>query len=105
MPILLRVIAVAAAAITAAAAQAALPPNHQRLAELRAVLAHPGVVGAFGIEEPIDRVEYLSRDLYRVTSGRCRVDVAIVGLPNAGRRGPRRFEARPGAKVCAGARR
>ena len=101
----LRLIVPAAALLAATAAPAALPPNHQRLAELRAVLAHPGVVGAFGLEEPIDRVEYLSRDLYRVTSGRCRIDVAIVGLPNGGRRGPRRFEARPGAKVCAGARR
>lgn|GEM_PF-1290369 len=94
--------ALGAAALAALPASAALPPNHQRLAELRSVLAHPGVVRAFGTEQPIDSVEYVRRDLYRVTAGRCRIDVAIVSLPTPrGVRGPRRFEARPGEKVCA----
>ena len=91
----------AAAAATAAPVPAALPPQHQRAAELRAVLDHPGVVGAFG-STPIERIEYLRTDLYRVTAGRCRVNVTIVDLPTpSGVVGGRRFEARPAAPVCA----
>lgn len=96
----LHLAALGAAALAAVPAGAALPPNYQRLAELRAVLAHPGVAGAFGTEQPIDRVR---PDLYRVTAGSCHVDVTIVDLPTrADQAGPRRFEARPGEKICAG---
>lgn len=91
--------------MAAVPASAALPPNYQRLAELRAVLALGEVQRAFGTNQPIDRIEYLKTDLYRVTAGRCRMDVAIVGLPIPdGIAGPRRFEARAGRKVCAGGR-
>lgn len=94
-------IALSAAALAAVPASAALPPNYQRLAELRAVLNHPAVGSAFGMDGPVERVEYVRPDLYRVSSGRCRMDVAIVGLPMPrGMAGPRRFEARPGKKVC-----
>jgi hypothetical protein len=90
----------AACGFIATAASAALPPQYQRLAELRAVLAHGEVARAFG-STPIDRVEYVRNDLYRVTAGRCHLDVAIIGLPMPrGVAGPRRFEARPGQKVC-----
>ena len=104
----LRFCLAALSALSAAAmpASAALPPNYQRLAELRAVLGHAEVIGAFGTNEPIDRVEFIRHDLYRVTSGRCHLDVAIVALPTpAGVSGPRRFEARPGRKTCASGRR
>lgn len=94
-------LAIAAAGFAALPAVAALPPNHQRLAELRAVLAHPDVARAFGTNQPIDGIEHLRTDLYRVTAGRCHVDVAIVSLPTPRDVvGPRRFEARPGEKVC-----
>lgn len=97
----LRPIALGAAALAAVPAAAALPPNYQRLAELRAVLNHPEVGRAFGMDGPVERIEYLRHDLYRVSSGRCRMDVAIVGLPMPRAvAGPRRFEARPGKKVC-----
>ena len=96
-----RLVALAAAALAAVPASAALPPNYQRLAELRAVLNHPAVGSAFGMDGPVERVEYVRPDLYRVSSGRCRMDVAIHGLPMPrGMAGPRRFEARPGRKVC-----
>jgi hypothetical protein len=99
---LLRLGAGAALALGALPASAALPPNYQRLAELRAVLAHPGVAGAFGVMEPIERIEYAGPDLYRVTAGRCRLDVRIVDLPMPrGMVGARRFEARPGRRMCA----
>jgi hypothetical protein len=96
----LRFAAFSAAALAAWPAPAALAPNYQRLRELSAVLEHPGVVAAFG-QTPIDRVEYVRTDLYRVSAGRCRLDVRIVGLPTPrGMVGARRFEARPGRRVC-----
>lgn len=91
MRIPLSLAALGLAAAAAAPASAALPPNYQRAAELRAVLDHPGVAGA--LTAPIDRIEFLKDDLYRVTAGACRVDVAIVDLPTARRR---RAEALPG---------
>lgn len=92
--------ALAAALFAAAPAAAALPPQYQRLAELRAVMDHAGVAAAFG-GTPIERIEYVRPDLYRVTAGRCRVDVRIVGLPMPrGMVGARRFEARPGERLC-----
>jgi hypothetical protein len=87
--------------LTASPAAAALAPNYQRLAELRAVLDHPGVTAVLGAGTPVDRVEYLRPDLYRVSAGRCHVDVAIAGMPlPSGMVGPRRFEARPGRRIC-----
>jgi hypothetical protein len=102
MPTLLRLAALAAPVLAALPAAAALPPNYQRLAELKAVLAHPQVGQAFGLE-PIGRIEYVRRDVYRLSAGRCHLDIAIVDLPTPrDMAGPRRFEARPGPKVCAG---
>jgi hypothetical protein len=68
-----RLIPLGAAALAAVPAQAALAPHYQRQAELRAVIAHPAITRAFG-SDPIDRVEYLRADLYRVSAGRCRLD-------------------------------
>lgn len=101
MPKSLRLAALGAAAAAALPVSAALPPSYQRLAELRAVLAHPAVGEAFGLQ-PIERVEYVKPDLYRVSAGRCHLDVAIADLPTSGDvAGPRRFEARPGRRLCA----
>ena len=95
-----RLAAFCAAALAAVPAAAALAPNYQRQAELRAVVAHPGVTRALG-SDPIDRVEYVRADLYRVSAGRCRLDAAIVELRmkpdvNSGRQ----FDVRPGPLVC-----
>jgi hypothetical protein len=93
-------IALGAAVSAALPARAALPPHYQRLAELQAVLADLRVGRAFeGM--PIERVEYVRRDLYRVSAGRCRLDVIIVDLPTPPDVvGGRRFAPRPGTKVC-----
>jgi hypothetical protein len=92
-------LAAAVLALAAVPAAAALAPNYQRIAELNAVLEHPGVANAM---PPIDRIEYVRTDLYRVTAGRCRLDVRIVDLPvPRGMVGARHFEARPGRRVCA----
>lgn len=102
----LAVIAFGALAVSAAPAAAELPPHYQRVAELKAVLENSGVAAAFGINQLIDRVEYVRRDLYRVTAGRCHIDVAIVGQPTPpGVSGGRRFDVRPGRRVCRGGRR
>jgi hypothetical protein len=96
---LLRLFALGAG-LAAFPAAAALPPQHQRIAELRAIIADPRVVGAFGATA-IDRIEYVRSDLYRVSGGGCRLDVAIVGLPTPdGMVGPRRFQVKAGRRVC-----
>jgi len=93
-------LALGALALGAPPAEAALAPEHQRMRELNAVLNHPGVIAAFR-GTPIEGVQYVRTDVYVVRAGRCRVDVAIVGLPMPrGMAGPRRFEARPGRRVC-----
>ena len=87
-------------AVVSLPASAALPPKYQRIAELRAVLEHQGVVRALG-DALITRVEFVRNDLYRVHAGGCHVDAAIVGLPiPPGMVGGRRFEVRPGRRVC-----
>ena len=100
MRILIGLAAFAASALAASPAAAALPPNYQRLAELRAVLALPEVGTAFGIE-PIERIVYAGPDLYRLSAGRCHLDVRIVDLPTPRNVvGGRRFAARAGRRVC-----
>lgn len=82
-------------------ASAALPPQHQRAAELKAILNNADVVGAFE-GRPIDRVEWVAEDQYRVTAGRCVLAVAIVGKPlPPGMVGARRFDVVPGKVECA----
>jgi hypothetical protein len=101
MRISLRLAVIFVAALAAMPAPAALAPNYQRLVELRAVLALPDLAPAFGTMQPIDRIEYAGVDLYRVSAGRCHIDVRIVDLPMPpGMVGARHFEARPGRRVC-----
>jgi len=97
----IRLAATAAVLLSSVPAWAALPPQYQRAAELRAIIDDTAIVDAFGIGRPIERIEYVEPDLYRVTSGNCRMDVAIVDKPNvAGLVGPRQFELQPGELVC-----
>ena len=81
---------------------AALPPNVQRLNQLRAVLENPEVQAAFLPPDLIERIELVRPNLYRVTGGRCHVDVTIVHQPMPSRAplGTPPFEARPGRRVC-----
>lgn len=90
----------AAAAPLATSAQAALPPQYQRAAELKAIAADSRIANAFD-GAPVERIEYVRRDLYRVSAGACRLDVAIVDLPTPpGVAGARRFRVKAGTKVC-----
>jgi hypothetical protein len=86
------------AATFAVPAAAALAPNYQRIVELQAVLALREVAA---LGAPVDRVEWVGVDRYRVSGGGCRIEVAIIDLPTPRDRvGGRRFEARPGRKSC-----
>ena len=105
MPIALPLALLAAAAAAPSGGEAApveLPPIYQRLAELRAIAEQPAIAAAF-VDTPIERIEYVRVDLYRVTAGRCHLEVEIVGLPVPdGVVGGRRFEVKAGERVCSG---
>lgn len=80
---------------------AALAPNYQRLAEFQAILANPKVIAAFPVSQPIEKVEYVQNDIYRITAGACHIDVKIVSLPNkTGMVGPRQFAVEAGKPIC-----
>ena len=81
-------------------ASAMVSPAFQRLAELQAVTGLPGLATALGI--PVDRIELVAPRLYRVTAGRCHVDVRLVeirGGPGDGLTPPR-LEPRAGPRIC-----
>ncbi len=87
-----------------AEARAALAPNYQRLAELRAILEDPAVIAAFGVA-PIARIAHVGPDSYLVASETCQLSVRIVGQPlPSGMVGPRRFSVSAGKANCRGAR-
>ena len=83
-------------------ALAALAPNYQRLAELRAILNDTRVTDRFDTRHPIERVEWVKADLYRVTAGPCHLDVGIQDAPRPGppTPGARQFMLVPGALTC-----
>lgn len=86
--------------LCSATAMAALPPQYQRLAELRAILNDSKVVGAF-TGHPIDKIEWIAEDLYRLTAGPCTMDVAIKDNPSRSDVvGPRRFFIDPARMAC-----
>lgn len=81
-------------------ALAALPPHFQRLAELNAIL-NSEVVSIFGIGRPIEVLEYVGVDLYRVAAGDCEMLVHIVGRPlPEGFVGARQFDVELGELTC-----
>lgn len=85
----------------APAAHAALAPNHQRIAELKAILDHPQVVAAFAVSDPIVRIEYRAADRYLVVTAKCQLPVRIVGRQQPGGMvGPRQFDVVPDVVQC-----
>lgn len=59
---------------------AALPPQHQRMAEFRAIVSESSIASRFGTT-PIDRIERIEPNLYRVAAGACSLNVTIVPDP------------------------
>ena len=83
------------------AAHAALAPNYQRLAELKAILAHPQLLSAFAVSDPIIRIEYRTTDRYLVVTAKCQLPVRIVDrLRTNGLVGARQFDVVPGTVHC-----
>lgn len=82
-------------------ASAALPPQYQRAAELKAILDHAELAASFPDGAPIERVEFVRADLYRVTAGSCFLYAKIVGkpMPN-GMVGARQFDVELGKADC-----
>lgn len=91
--------AMVAALLAAVPVQAMVPLHSQRRGEISEVVNLP-VFNRFG---PIERVELVGEHVWRVTSGRCHVDVTYVErpgpYPGRGLAAPQR-EPRVGRQVC-----
>lgn len=70
-----------AAVLLSAAAHAATPPQYQRPKEMQAILDDATVLHAFDATHPIDKIERIEPAHYRVSSGACVMDVALVDDP------------------------
>lgn len=82
--------------LLASEAQAALPPAWRRVAEFTAVIT--AAAKAFG-ETPIEEVERLDENRYRVRAGGCSLEVRTRPKARVGP-GPREVEATPGQISC-----
>jgi hypothetical protein len=80
-------------------AAAMIPPVLQRLGELQSVINLPALAT---LRAPIERIELIAPGLYRVTAGRCHVDVRLVEVHGGAGEGltPPRLEPRAGPRVC-----
>ena len=80
---------------------AALPPQYQRMEELGMIVNSMEIVDRLGI---VDSIQYVDYDLYRVTGGKCSLDVRIVDVPlKPGDEmivGPGNFSIEVGEPVC-----
>lgn len=92
------------AALLAAAPAAAFPiwmgrPDVRHQMELRQLLDLRGLVERLG--EPIERIELVEAQHWRVSGARCHVDVRMVRVPSPleGLRGPR-YGSEAGERVC-----
>lgn len=97
MRVFFRTIAFAGFAV-ATSAQAALPPYWQRAREFTAILESQDVARELQ-DAPITKVETTTQDRYRIWSGRCAVDVQLIGKARSNP-GPRLFDLRVGKRKC-----
>ena len=86
---------IAAIALPAAAA---LPPYHQRTAEIREILDNGDVQKKLN-DQPITAVTYVGNNSYEVRSDQCRVPVQTVTRSRANP-GPRLFSLTVGSARC-----
>ena len=86
-----------AALLAAGPVAAMVPLNLQQRNTLRAIIDHPGLASFF----PINRIELIAPGRWRVTAGRCHIDVRMVPArpPYFGLTGPR-YEPLVGRRVC-----
>lgn len=87
---------------TATTVAAALPPEHQRIAEFKAIVAAAEANGIPAAIGPINAIEYVGPDAYEIRSDLCVVLALIVTTPAKGPPivGPRQFEVRLQPPVC-----
>lgn len=85
-------------AATALPAAAALPPYHQRTAEIRDILDNGDVQKKLN-DQPITAITYVGNGNYEVRSDQCRVPVQTVTRPRTNP-GPRLFNLRVGTAHC-----
>ena len=90
-------ICVGTAMLAAGPAAAMVPVNLQQRGHLRAIIDLPALVDFF----PIDRIELIAPHTWRLTAGRCHVDVRMVAgpWPAHGLTGPT-WAPRVGRRVC-----
>ena len=89
-----------AMAVGPSPAAAMVPPIFQRLGDLNSILNLPRLAGLF--EAPIERIELVGPGLYRLTAGRCHMEIRMIvvrGGPGEGL-APPRTEPRPGPRIC-----
>ncbi len=90
--------------MVAPGALAALPPVHERAREMTAILNSPDLSRALGANRPVDVIERLGPDRYRVRAGDCALEARIMDRPrdpSAPRRmGPREFTVGLGPLAC-----
>ncbi|HYD12411.1 MAG TPA: hypothetical protein VEC11_06160 [Allosphingosinicella sp.] len=86
-----------AALLAAGPAAAAVPANMQQRGQLRQIIDLPALADFF----PVTRLELVAADTWRLTAGRCHVDVRMVAVRwrGEGLLGPR-LEPRAGRRVC-----
>jgi hypothetical protein len=83
------------------AASAALPPYWQRKAEIQAIVDSGAIAGVLESRGPIDAIERVGNDHYRVRAGGCALDVLIVDDTSAvAMPGPRKFKLKLGDLAC-----
>lgn len=86
-----------AALLVAGQALAMVPPRIQQRNQLKAIIDLPALADFF----PIERIERIAPDLWRVNAGRCHVDVRMVPRQRTGRGLlPPRIEPVAGRRVC-----
>jgi hypothetical protein len=85
--------------LAALPAAAMVPANMQRRNELRQVLRHQ-VFNRFDRLGPIDMVQRIEPNIWRVSSGRCYIDVRMVPQGRDNGLTPRPVEPRPQRMVC-----
>ena len=87
--------------LAAGPAVAALPPYYERASELASIIGDPRVQNALQ-SQPIDAIERIPGNGFRVRGGTCRVDVRFV-IPQGAEPGPpggRQSELAVGTAVC-----
>ena len=62
-------------------AHAALPPEAQRIVELREILNQEELYTSFPHHSLVDNIEYVEQDRYRISAGKCRMDALIKDSP------------------------